>query len=224
MLLPTAALAKEFDSLLRASMESPGLHISLEEAWLFCARHPEGGRLFAQVLDIQLQVAALQAEMAVVGKTVNSDLQHSKTNPRQPLASAADFAPGMRLFEAMTSFILRYRAIWDKLMGAIVLLLDHTQYQAYCKAKSRKRFFVGFLSKHSDRWRQYAANVSETIEAFDTKFRTAEAHGSGVARRLAFEPVHDDTHPIADLFWASNALNAQLVALAEVFHRARSGH
>jgi hypothetical protein len=121
------------------------------------------------------------------------------------------------LFGDSTAFVLRYRAIWDKLMGVVLLLLEPENYQKYCKSKSRKKYFCDLLKKKGGQWPIYAQGVSDTIETFDSRFRTAEAHGSGKLKKLIFNHFSADSNPLEDLFWATTSLNDQMIAFKKIF-------
>jgi len=192
------------------------LHINLEKVWKACQQqHPFCGRLFTSVLDMQLHVVRLNVEINAIAQRINADLHESRD--ADCLTDDGELAARLDLFGNTTAFVLRYRAIWDKLMGVVVLLLDPKKYKRFVKAKSRKKAFVKLLKARGANWPNYAQSVSETIEIFDSRFRTAEAHGSGRMRKLVFSRVSDDANPLDDLFWACNSLNIQLLALQQIF-------
>ncbi len=65
---------KRFDSLLQEVTGSPILHIDLKEAWRYCFKHPEGGRVLAHIIDLQMHVAALQTETRALAEVMGADL------------------------------------------------------------------------------------------------------------------------------------------------------
>ena len=211
----TLKSVKRFDEGLREIDGIGPLHVSLENAWITCKRHPFGNHLFPAVLDMQLHVARLNVEIASIAKRINADIHGNKET--DCLSDDGELAERLDLFGAATSFVLRYRAVWDKLMGVIVLLLEPDKYQKFVKSNSRKKNFVKILKERGGQWPIYAQKVGEIIEIFDSQFRTAEAHGSGKLRKLAFCRVSADSNPFEDLFWACNSLNDQLLALQQIF-------
>ena len=174
--------------------------------------------MFARVVDLQLQVAALAVDLGEIGKSANSDLRNPSRVSRDYLNDEEAFSERLALFRAMSGFVLRYRAIWDKIMGTHVLILDPEGYDRFKSTRSRRRAFVRFMAKRGSSLSTVADDLAEVISEFDRKFRTEEAHGTGASSRLAFEPFRDG-HPVEDLFWAWNELNRHLLALAEIFRR-----
>jgi hypothetical protein len=217
MNIDTFESAKRFDEGLRKIDGTGPLHISLGNAWLMCTRHPSGNHLWPAVLDMHLHVARLNVESVSIAKRINNDIHGEKE--KDFLADNGELAERLDLFGATTSFVLRYRAIWDKLMGVVILLLEPDKYQKFVKSSSRKKKFVKILNERGGQWPVYALHVSETIKIFDERFRTAEAHGSGRLRKLTFCRASADSNPLVDLFWACNSLNDQLIALKQVFDK-----
>ena len=86
-------------------------------------------------------------------------------------------------------FVLRYRALWDKIMGLLVVLLVPDRYEAFVKADSLKREFLKVVGP------TLALDVVENsiamVQEFDDDFRTAEAHGSGRLRKLIYTDTID---------------------------------
>jgi len=191
------------------------LHINLGQVWKVCTMRLHGEQLFPLVFDMQLHVVSLNIEMKSIAKRINSDIRES--NVTDCLTNNVELEKRLDLFGDTTAFVLRYRAIWDKLMGAVILLVDPEEYQKFVKSRSRKKNFVKLLNERGGKWSLYAQGVSEVIETFDSLFRTAEAYGSGKLRKLVFDQISIDNNPLLDLFWANNSLNDQLLAFQKIF-------
>ncbi|MDY0040191.1 MAG: hypothetical protein RBS57_07740 [Desulforhabdus sp.] len=207
--------AKKLDECLRKIPEIGPLHISLEEVWKVSENHPSGNRIFPSVLDIHLNVARLNIEIASIARRINADMK--EPTDLNCLTDPIDLKNRLDLFGDSTAFVLRYRALWDKIMGVVVLLLDPKKYQNFCGAKSRKKCFCKFLENKGGSWPSYAKGVSETIQTFDDRFRTAEAHGSGRIRKMAFNRISSKSNPLEDLLWATNSLNDQMLIFERIF-------
>lgn len=210
----TIESVRQFDKELRSVKGVGHLHINLEKAWKACQNHPSRNRLFSSVIDMQLYVACLNLEIVAIAQHVNADIR--KKCDLDISSNVGKLEERLYLFEDTTNFVLRYRALWDKLMGVVVLLLDPKKYDQFVSSRSRSKSFVKLLSSRTH-LASYAQEVSGTIKHFDERFRTVEAHGSGRMKKLVFGPMSADANPLEDLFWATNSLNDQLITFQKIF-------
>lgn len=209
-------LSKEFFEQLEASLrkyvDGGVLHMDLAVAWKACGLLAGAGRLRAALVDLQLNVVSLDAELRAIGDRINP-----RSSGSGAWSSSAAFSNRMQLFSEATSYVMRYRAIWDKLMGIVVLLAEPKSYDSFCNTRSRKAKFHSILVAKGGKWKQYAEEVRANVSIFDDLFRTAEAHGTGLIRKLVFLPQDAQQEAFQNLFWAYNSLNSQLLRLKTVF-------
>lgn len=99
-------------------------HIPLVKAWDQLHHRKDGGRVFTALLDIYLNLHMLHLDLTSVGGTWNSSFSKGKLEGGSVLDSSAKFFRKMDLHRFSSAFILRYRAIWDKIMGFFLLLFS----------------------------------------------------------------------------------------------------
>jgi hypothetical protein len=116
----------------------------------------------------------------------------------------------------MSSFVLRYRALWDKVLGLLVLLTAPRDYDRFASAKSRKKSFKRIVETSVPALQPIVGLLVE-LQRFDDHFRTAEAHGSGTLRKWTFSmhPLHQT--PLVDLVGFWNLLNTLIGHLGTAF-------
>jgi len=206
----TPAEARALDEHLREyarTLQAPLLaHLSLERVFTVASASPERGRICSYCVEIQIHVLFLQSDLANIARA------------RETLGMAGEaFATRADLLRANSDFVLRYRALWDKLMGFIVLLTNPAEFQSFAEAKSRKKAFLGIVERKGNFPTPLAGRIGAVIDRFDGQFRTAEAHGSGSARKLASSDLDGWDSPQSDLFWAWNEMNTVLDLFGKLF-------
>lgn len=105
-------------------------------------------------------------------------------------AGGGSFETRTRILGQVQAFVLRYRALWDKVMNAIVLSMERPDAEKVwynTKEKSAKNRFAKTLALSSGKFPEWVAKVvvSELLDCFDNMFRTAEVHRSGTLRTWA---------------------------------------
>lgn len=98
----------------------------------------------------------------------------------------------MDTHQAYSCFILRYRALWDKLMGFLVLLFKPNEYERFTKAKSRKNCFIKIAKEINCISEIFLLQIENILKDVDEKFRTQEAHGTGSLRNYTFSTISTD--------------------------------
>lgn len=87
----------------------------------------------------------------------------------------------IEMHDHISSFILKYRALWDKMMGCLVFLYYPDYYEKWISEKSRKGKFKNKFSKGEQVvWNKLNPYIS-ALEKFDNQYRTSEAHQVGKA-------------------------------------------
>jgi len=122
----------------------------------------------------------------------------------------------IELHRAIASFVLKYRAMWDKIMGFLILTIVPEAYENYMQAKSRKKRFKDIFSKLDSGAAWFAEEIHTKITSFDDKYRTAEAHGTGVIRKYAFEMDSLDESPLINIVDYWNFLNETVHTISKM--------
>lgn len=135
------------------------------------------------------------------------------------LASPEKFFGKADLHRTNSSYVLRYRAIWDKIMGLVVLLLLPAQYDRFAGAKSRKRMFRQLAASMPLIPPTLVDQIETTISRFDGQFRTPEAHGTGVIRKWNYLLEASEDNPQLQLFQFWNVLNHMVIIVCDIIRR-----
>jgi len=144
-----------------------------------------GKKLFAALVDLKMNFVLLTL-----------DSVFSSPNDQQKLSTDESILDNPEFFDKRfevhrhnANYIIRYRAIWDKIMGILLLISSEKKYDQYNSAKSRKKSFEN-LSKDIDFLSDgFAHNITQHIQKIDNNFRTGEVHLSGSLRKYSF--LHD---------------------------------
>lgn len=192
-------------------------HISLVKAWDQLHQREDGGRVFTALLDLYLTLHLIEFDMSSVGGTWNSLFSKGKLEGGSILDSQSKFFGKMDIHRFATSYVLRYRAIWDKLMGFFILYFAPKEYDSFCKSKSKKKAFRNIASAVSALPNEFVTAILDRIEEFDNNFRTAEAHGTGIVRKWALTMEGMEDNPFIELFGHWNVLNAVCHTVGKLF-------
>jgi hypothetical protein len=195
----------------------PLKHISLIGAYDRLQSRPDGGRIFSALLDIQINFLLLYLDSNDVGGTWNQLFSKGKLEGGSVLDSEAKFFGKMDIHRFNTAYVLRYRALWDKLMGLMILIYAPKEYDAFAGAKSKKRTFAKLAEKHQFAEPQFLENLGELLTEFDNAFRTSEAHGTGVLRKYSFTMESLAENPQIELIRFWNAVNGFIAKFGIIF-------
>lgn len=190
-------------------------HISLNELSRLLKEEENAGRVFTAYLDIKLSFSHVFRDIQNIRKTWNDNFSKGKLEGGSVLDSQQKFDKKMDMHYYFSSFVLRYRAIWDKVMGFILLIMvEDEEYKNFEKAKSRKKAFKK-SAETSGIPKEFYEEIFEKLTDFDNKFRTAEAHGTGSLRKFVFEmtSMADNSQEELLLYW--NFLNETVDKVAK---------
>ena len=182
---------------------------------LFSYADREGAtRLFGAVYDLEITFLFMERDIGPAGGIHNLQFAPGRRHESSvPLLDDAAFAGKMDTLHGLTSFALRCRAFWDKVMGVLFLLCEPARYEGFAKASRRKRFFA----KNAAEWPDPPPHLLRFLEdpnfrALDPNprfphilervmehldgIRTAEAHGTGTLRKttLGTVPLGESGH------------------------------
>ncbi len=194
-------------------------HLSLMNMSELLENEDNAGRVFTAYLDIQLSFTHIFHDISNIIEIWNDNFSKGNLEGGSFLDSELHFNKKMDMHYQFTSFVLRYRAIWDKIMGFLLLVLTEDEYKAFDKAKSRKKAFKKSVEK-ANIPEEFYAEVLEKLENFDNKFRTGEAHGTGVLRKFVFDmcPINDNAQKELLEYW--DFLNETISKIGIMIHYA----
>jgi hypothetical protein len=152
------------------------------------------GHIFSALIDLYLSFILVSADSMKITGIWNQLSSKENLEGGSALDSPEIFFGKMEVHRYSTSYVLRYRALWDKIMGFLVLLLAPDQYDRFSSAKSRKKEFKNIALKIQDVPDTLVEQISVFVTLFDDSFRTAEAHGTGTLRKYSFlmEPIQEN--------------------------------
>jgi hypothetical protein len=192
------------------------IHISLPDAFSKCQHLNQGTQVFAAIFDIYINAGLLWIDAWELGCTANAEMKLKKSSA-SALESPELFKLRMNEHRHANSFVFRYRAIWDKIMGLFVLLAEPSRYESYIGAKSRKAAFRKICEKSESFPKDFGEQLSGILTSFDNAFRTPEAHGTGRLRKFTFalgDPIDRPTMELSLKYW--NVLNEVLHQLGTI--------
>ena len=198
-------------------------HISLVTTYDNLQGREDGGRIFAALLDIQLSFVLLRCDLLAIGGIWNENFSKGKLEGGSILDSQAKFFGKMDIYRFSTSYVLRYRALWDKIMGILVLAFSPSDYEGFVDAKSKKKTFRKIATKTGNIPELFVKDLEELLTNFDDKFRTAEAHGTGILRKYSFSMESMDKNPQIELIGYWNSLNDFIITIGGIFRKAEQG-
>jgi hypothetical protein len=195
----------------------PIKHLSLSAFFDYCQQRDDGRRLFSAMLDIFINFLLLYCDFHEVGATWNENFSKGKLEGGSILDSEAKFLGKMDVHRFNSSFILRYRALWDKLMGLMIMLKAPNQYEKYSSASSRKAKFAKIAVEEKIMSQEDVSSISNLLEEFDNEFRTAEAHGTGALRKWTLSMESMTENPSIKIIGYWKEINRFMSDLGKTF-------
>lgn len=193
-------------------------HLPLANAYVYCISRSDGSQLFASLFDIYINNVLLYRDMLDGLGLWNGHFSNGRNSHVATLESTEMFIVKMDIHRHVSSFVFRYRAMWDKLMGAWLLLYLPEEYPAFSGARSKRRSFLKSVMKIVSFPPDTIKAIRETLEAFDGEFRTPEVHGTGSLRKLSFASGASLNILPGKLVPYYNKLNDVLALFGACFH------
>lgn len=151
-------------------------------AYDYCNLRCNGDRkLFAAIVDLRITASFLFIDTNRVGIGIN---KQSLVSNEDVLNNQDYFNVKFNLLHENIDMVVRCRALYDKLMGVIILLCAPTSYNDFIGAKSRKKAFSNIAKSfmNEDTLSEFVLEVSR----LDESYRTAEVHQTGSMRTWVF--------------------------------------
>lgn len=179
---------------------------------------------FTSILDIYINFTMLKDDCMRVTGIWNDFFSKDKLQGGSILDSQVKFSAKMDIHQASSSYILRYRSLWDKIMGFLVLFFVPEDYDKFVSARSRKKAFRKIVEKDQVISKKINAifhrpyiEVLDEIELFDGIYRTPEAHGTGALRKWSLSMQSMIENPSGELIGYWNVINQIIANIGNLF-------
>ena len=184
--------------------------ISLSKAYEPLHSRSDGAKVFSALLDIVINFSLLYCDITEISGTWNRLFAGTNSSIQLKGGSILDsqikFAGKMDIHRFSSSYVLRYRSLWDKIMGFIVILYSPENYDKFAKSKSRKKSFRKIAENIPEISEEFINSSEEAITRFDETFRTSEAHGVGRLRKWSLSMQVMADNPSIELIWFWNRI------------------
>lgn len=191
MKITTLDEARQFDSFLAAySIEKALTSLPYLPLDVIFQKFPpvnDGGRLFYALLDLKINVVLLSHDRWDIGCAWNQSYKTAEERAKDPLENEAIFKAKMAFHAPLNSFVLRYRAVWDKIFNCMVLMVVPDKYDKFRNTKKgRRKAFLQAVGDHPSISRPALERIMSELEHFESVFRTPEIHDTGSIRTWSF--------------------------------------
>ena len=180
-------------------------------------------RSFTSILDIYINFTILKHDSMKIMGVWNDFFSKDKLEGGSILDSQVKFSAKMDIHQASSSYILRYRSLWDKIMGFLILFFVPNEYENFAGAKSRKTAFRKIVEKNqlstkiNTIFNRPYIEVLDEITRFDEIYRTPEAHGAGALRKWSLSMQSMLENPSGDLIGYWNVINQIIANIGNLF-------
>lgn len=162
-------------------------YLGLEDWYKYCIVQNEiGGKIFTSILDMKFHFIFLDFDMVKAIKSWERIFKDRESV--NIIEDYSSFEETIKILEHFSNYVLRYRAIWDKLMGLIVLLDVPEKSDSFRSSKSRKKSFRKLCNEFKGKIKVDGERLVKFLEDFDNEYRTPEAHGTGKMRKWILDP------------------------------------
>lgn len=208
-----------FDKYLAIRTHSPIERLSLTEAFDHLQDRPDGGKIFSMLLDIHVNFLFLFLDIHSVDTTWNQLQAKGKLDNGSIFNSKTKFYGKMEIHRFHTAYVLRYRDLWEKLMGLMVALYVPDEYESFANAKSKRMRFQKLAEKHRFADPQFLKKLGELLTSFDLAFPNADAIGMDSRHDFSIVMENLDSNPQVQLskFW--NAANGFISKFGKLLGR-----
>ena len=131
----------------------------LSALFSFSRNHEPGGKLLAAVVDLELTYLFMQRDSHAAAGVWNTVFSPAKSQPTSVLDRFDTFSGKVDILYNFTSFSMRCRSFWDKLMGILFLMYDSDNYERFLKARSRK----GFFDRKARSWQTVSPHIRQCL-------------------------------------------------------------
>lgn len=198
-------------------------YIDLNTAFIKLQGYAEGGRLFSALLDLKLSFVMLFLDMVKAGAAWNQNFSKGKLEGGSVLDNQQKFDGKADIQYYYTNYVPKYRAVWDKIMGILILLFSSNNYDRFTKAKSRKKEFQKLCKNIPQIHEDLVKHIIQNISDFDQNFRTPEVHGTGAVRKWSFTMLSLHKTPLFDFYNYWNLLLPMVNEIDQIIESIQEG-
>jgi hypothetical protein len=184
---------KQLHAIYDSHIQCPGKIIfGLDNIFEVCHQFKKeyGSRVFSAILDFAISQTNCTCELDDCVKVWNKYFSESNEygNASQSLLLDSEkFFEGKFYYQRhLNSFVFKFRAHWDKVMGLYFLVWKYESYQNFIRSHSKKKMFLKEFEGHKMVDQEVVNYVKNELTLFDENFRTHEAHGTGRLRKFTF--------------------------------------
>lgn len=183
--------------------------------------HEEFERLFTLACDMKSNAVLANIDLITAVKFINQYSRIEMPNNRRILDSSDHFEIGVSLLRFNGAFIVRYRALWDKIFSFLILYGCPQRYKPFINAKgSRKKPFLSIARSESllisaDECQR----ICSLLERFEGEYRTPEVHGAGRLRTWVFGIDSINNTSQVDLMYYWNEVNGKMGLIGSELHK-----
>jgi len=192
-------------------------HISIIDAYNKLQKIENGGRIFAALLDLEINYILLFCDIHNAGAVWNNKFSKGKLEGGSVLDSNDKFFGKMDIHRFFSSYIFRYRALWDKIMGLLILIYSPKEYDNFYSSKKKKNTFKKITEKNPKISSDFIRAIDEKLTVFDDIFRTPEIHGTGSMRKWSFNMEPMTENPSIELIGYWNNVVDMMVTIGKIF-------
>jgi hypothetical protein len=192
-------------------------YVSLVSAYDKLQARSDGGRVFGALVDAYLNFILLTCDVFTVGAFWNENFSSEVLIGGSVLDSQAKFSGKMDIHRFASGYIFRYRALWDKIMGLLVVFFSPDNYERFVASKSRKASFKKIAKNIPQISEEMISEMDAILTRFDSVYRTPEAHGTGSLRKWTFSMESMDKNPQEELFLSWNKMNDAMINVGKLF-------
>ncbi len=205
-----------FEALMKSYQRFPLNHISLTDAYKRFQNRPDHKKIFTAVFDLMINFQFLFDEFALAHGIYGDYLAHLPTDATL-FDSQLIFNKKMDMLRNISSFVFRYRAVWDKFMGVNVLIFAPKEYEAFISARRKLKTFKKLALKHRFLTEKDITTIEHLVNSFSNNFRTSEIHGAGILRKYILSMDSMIKNPQLQLIYYWNSLNRFISILGKNF-------
>lgn len=219
-ILATRSEVQQFESQLaeyvntRANFALP--YISLLDAFDAVASRNDSEKVFTALVDIVINFNLAWCDQIASARAWSELVDNQKVDTPL-LEDATIFLSRMDIHRFSTAYIFRCRALWDKIMGFLILYFDPSHYEDFAAAKSKRRTFKKIAAAGSYIPCEYLTQLDSLINDFDNRFRSPEAHGTGSLRKWSLSHQAGINNPQISLASSWNQIAPLLILIGLIF-------